>query len=399
MLRSFRANNFRLLVNFRFEPAPGTNVVLGANASGKTTLFLALALLRDLARSPIATAGGAMIPAWTIPNYYTNDRHVQLECDADVPVDGVPRRFRYSLTLEFPSSAEQYSITPGMWPRVHEERLLIDAESASPTILLHNDGRESWMLRDDRAPISSDPATSHVKTRSPTDSTMLQKLWALDTNRLAITFRQYLTLWRFYDIDVSALRRQGERDTDDVLSIDAGNLRSALFSLKVANERVYRQVLRDTQQVDPTIDILNFQRIAPDRVMMVAEDDGGHKTPSEAISSGTLRYLALALAIRSASATPSVISPFVFIEEPENGLFPNLLRGIYELASSLQVQTVFSTHSPYLIDAFDRVPGGVHVFRRRGPVVSVSKPEPDAMKKRLQEFSLGEQFFRGLLEE
>ena len=45
MIRSFRASNFRCLESAEAEFAPGFNLVVGANGSGKTSLLEALAYL------------------------------------------------------------------------------------------------------------------------------------------------------------------------------------------------------------------------------------------------------------------------------------------------------------------------------------------------------------------
>lgn len=55
MIRRIYADNFRCLGNFEFRPGP-MNLLLGANGSGKTSLFEVLLQLRDLVIGGSSTA-------------------------------------------------------------------------------------------------------------------------------------------------------------------------------------------------------------------------------------------------------------------------------------------------------------------------------------------------------
>ena len=70
MLKRFRVNNFRSLLNVEFRPV-GVNVLIGPNNAGKTNLCSALRFLGLTASQPLEDAIRASVgETWNIQNVY-----------------------------------------------------------------------------------------------------------------------------------------------------------------------------------------------------------------------------------------------------------------------------------------------------------------------------------------
>lgn len=398
MLKRFYVDNFRNLINVTIEPSQ-LNLVLGENNSGKTSFMHALALLRDTASLSLNDAIGAVGTVGSLRNVYLEKNSLKLACTAAITIDVTEYEFSYELEILLPSTS---ALLPHNFvPEVKSEILRVTGGAFKSTALLSSDGAQANLLHERRFLDSRPEEDPIVRTRAPADSTMLQKLYELETNRLANTFKKYLLSWRFYAIDVSALRLMKGGEFETVLQINGSNLAPVLYTIKSTNERLYRFILQAAKAIEPRLEILNFFKVGPDTVIMVPEDAKGKRFDPVSISSGTLRFLAIATVLIPLANLPpqQPYLPLVFIEEPENGIYVQLLKGLMDAAKHSQAQLVFSTHSPYFIDLFDANLTGLHVFKRGDTHSTVVKPDPAKITSLLADLSLGEQHFRGLLRE
>ena len=133
---------------------------------------------------------------------------------------------------------------------------------------------------------------------------------------------------------------------------------------------------------------------------MFLEDRSGNRLASVQASVGTLRFLAMLCALLPTTATPPPFSPLVIIEEPENGLYVALLKRMLEIAweSPLHPQVFFTSHAPYFIDLFDSRLESVLVLDKKQGQTRVEPVNAAKAEGRLEEMSLGEQHFQGLLQ-
>lgn len=166
---------------------------------------------------------------------------------------------------------------------------------------------------------------------------MLSRLYDLKDNPRANLFKNYLASWLYYDLDSQQLRRPEARLLDAVLNPDGGNLASVLFSLKNANERLYRRLIEITQRsVEPRLELLSFFSPAENQVFMFGEDAAGHRFGPATMSNGTLRFLALAYVLLTTDAQDQPgAAPLVIVEEPETGLFVGHLKDLFLLSTGL----------------------------------------------------------------
>ena len=155
-------------------------------------------------------------------------------------------------------------------------------------------------------------------------------------------------------------------------------------------EEVVRSLAPHVRRIVPTIETVGGEH----RATMLVEEGLG-RVPLSNLSDGTLRLIALAVALYGGACV-------VALEEPENCVHPRLLETLVDAMREAPAQVVVTTHSPYLLDHVE--PEEVYLVVREGPETKVRKlsetREVEVVKRFLREGgTLGEAWYAGLLGE
>ena len=388
MLQEFRVDNFKSLINVVFKPRE-INLLIGRNNSGKTNLCQALRFVSGSSFTTFdACADLAPIGRFGITNFALDKDTVDFYVRADVIHEEERLTFEYELTIKPPNTGLGEATI-----RLDREILNVTGEGFDKTVLLENNAGRIRFLNEQGF---TSGARNYAETTASTDATMLQRLYDPEANRRAIHFKRYMAGWVYYDLSPVAMRGSAHKPHQHLIASDGYNLASVLFWLKTTNERAYRELLSVVRKIEPELDLVNFSTVLENHVFMYFEDRDGHSLSVANASSGTLRFLALAYVLMIQHRNSS--SPLCIIEEPENGIYVGFLKTLLEMVSSDHHQLVFTSHAPYFIDLFDDRLDGIFVLDRRGGHTSITQPDADRVKRRLeQEFPLGEQHFREML--
>jgi predicted ATPase len=381
-------------MNFEFAPPP-VNLVVGHNNAGKTNLFQAMQLLGLLAQHDIDTALTMTAGSQgSILNAYQKDKNMMsLEVICEFPEGDGFATYIYKLSLESQRSGSRSGEVPAQSFVLESEFLnRYSHETTSPVPLVRNVEGEAQIYNEYGPPI---------QTQAPRSTTMLNLLYDHHAHSHAIRFRNYLRQWQLFDFNSGRLRGRSFRPQDWVLAHDGSNLISVLATMKSADERVYQEFLKLARLVEPKIDVLNFPQ-AGDEVYLYIQDKHHGNLPLDQLSYGTLRFFAMAalLTLRERAATGDAPAPVILLEEPENGLYVGLLRPWFERLIKGVPRTgqfFLTSHSPYLIDLFDAHLDGISVVSNDGFASSLRKPDPENVRRLLDDMSLGEMHFRELL--
>lgn len=400
MLQSFRVDNFKTLTNFTFEPQ-NLNLLLGQNNAGKTNLCLALRFLSMTARMPLDAAAEACTrEPWNLPNVHVKNPRLSFSVTCDLALEGEPLAFTYDLTLIFRQPIGPRQSLGSL--AVASETLKATGGPFQSTLLLENNAGSVRLLHEPRA-LRSD-AASYVDTKASTDATMLFRLYDLQTNQRSNLFKKYLASWQYYALEPGRLREIRGKPFETILAPDGANLSSVLFNLHNARPRTERALIDALKLIEPRLDLFSFQNPDPEHVYMFFEDARDNKFGVHSTSDGTLRFLGLSylLVAQSAQSSDSGGSPLIMIEEPENGIYVELLRTLFEKVdrSGRAGQFIFTSHNPYFIDLFESALEGVFLMKGADTHSTLTRPDAAKLRERLQAgtFSLGEMHFRGLLE-
>jgi predicted ATPase len=311
-------------------------VIIGANATGKSSLFDFLRFVRHAASYPLPaeidprSAGKTLFHA------------------------GGPERVAFELTLDLgrrtPLEYQAEILGPVGAPRVARERLTTarspGGDTEEPFVFLNfTAGR--GVLRDRRG--------------------IIRPGWNLKPNELALRraldptlvtssrVQALLSSWRFFSgFDVSAnaaIRRPVQIEPDPELLEDGSNLGAVLMWLNREHQPAWEELETHLRSTVPGFLSLNVvPRGGPGMVIGLWKEQGvpGELTLAD-LSDGTLRFLCWASLLLSPK-----LPPLICIDEPEIGLHPRVLpvlAGLIRQASA-RAQILVATHSPHFLSHF-----------------------------------------------
>lgn len=156
----------------------------------------------------------------------------------------------------------------------------------------------------------------------------------------------------------------------------------------------FREWVAHVQTAFPDIEtVRTIERQDDKHRYLVLRYQGGLEVPSWMISDGTLRLLALTL--------PAYLTDFrgiYLIEEPENGIYPRAIETVFQsLSSAYDAQILIATHSPVIISVADAEKVLCFAKTASGATDIVSGSEHPALKEWRGETNLSVLFAAGVL--
>lgn len=397
MLKKFYVNNFKSLMDFSFEPGP-INLVIGLNNAGKTNLCHAIQFLTLSSQFTITDALLFSAKTLGFPNIYSAEPTIDFKCNCELIDQNEKYDFEYFLSI---NKEQKVIAETGPIFEVKNEYLKISGRRFKEVILLENRFGLAKILNERE--FTTRNSENYVETHIAPNNTLLNKLFEFETSKLANLFKKYLRSWSYFDIASSQLRNADQKPNQYILAGDGSNLASVLYTLKTSNELRYRKLLDMLKRFDPRLYVINF--ILPpgsEKIYIYFGDEKGNTFDVNSVSNGTLRYLALCYIIiinENITNTWKMPPPVILIEEPEDGIFVGYFKDLFKRIESTgkNGQFIFTSHSPYFIDLFDKYIENVFYIRNKETHSELMKPDKDKILQMLDKFSLGEIHFRELM--
>jgi predicted ATPase len=340
-------------------PLGQLSLVVGANGSGKSSVYRSLRLLADAALNAVvaslAREGGLPSTFWAGPE--TIARSVR---QGDHRVEPLAKRKSASLKLGFGGDTYGYSIDLGyppgpppptmfsLDPRVKRECIWHGPVYRKASALVDRRNNFVWLsTTHDEEPVM---LTQHL---ADSDS-MLASVADPQRAPEMLSVRESVRGWRFYDhfrTDSDALARTAQIGTfTPVLHHDGSNLAAALQTiLEIRSDEALATTVEDAFPGSRlSIDAQNG------RFELLLHQHGLLRPLSAAeLSDGTLRYLLWSAAL----LTPRPPELMV-LNEPETSLHPDLLPALARLilAAARTTQVIVVSHAPRLIEELTAAP-------------------------------------------
>jgi predicted ATPase len=391
MLTRFRVNNFKNLINVEFRPA-GLNLLIGQNNAGKTNLCQALHFFALASRMPLKDAAQFVIgEVWKLTNAYQENRLIEFQANVCLDADDGAEDFAYALALE----VERHPVTSIQTLRVSTESLRL-SQGGVERLLISNQSGQAEVLDETRP-----NQAAALKVRIPEGHTALSKLFDEQAHPHCLSFRKYLSHWAYFNLNPLVLRSARVAGPFPLITPQGENLGQFLATLQNQMPRVARSVLAALRRIEPKAEFFAFSYPDPEHVVWFLEDKQGHRFGVQHLSEGTLRYLALCCIIVGLEESPEFYRPppLVMVEEPENGLHVNELKPLLARInpSGNAGQFIFTSHSPYFIDLFDKHLDGIHLLKATQSSAGIVRPDPAKIQPLLEDMPLGELHFHELL--
>jgi predicted ATPase len=335
-IKSLRLQGYRPFRDITI-PLDRIEVIVGANGSGKSSLFEFLKFLRDAVYHeipPEIVAGSIGQQIFHRPG--PDKIWWNLEVD-----EGKPVSISYQGELLGPVGKTHIS-----FERVETSKPL--GKHEQPYV---------FMEMQERKGIVQDPElkkfTGHdIELKRP-NQLALSTMTNPKLNTL-YRLREYIRGWRFYssfNINNSKIRKSVPIEQDPVLHEDAGNLSSVLHYLMTEKRDAFDELMIHLRTAVPGFRGLNVKaRGGPGEVIAFWQEDGVDAELSLAdLSDGILRLICwMTLCVQPNPPT------LICVDEPDQGVHPRtlpILAGLFEKASS-RTQILLATHASYFVVQF-----------------------------------------------
>lgn len=403
MLTRLKVNGFKNLVDVDVRFGPLT-CIAGPNDVGKSNLFDAIAFLAALAERPLLEAaqsvrgeqgrpGNPLFLFQSIGDKYAEE--MSFEVEMIVPREGIDdlgqkvrasaTLLRYRLTLArgqqdgreaLGLAKEELTPIPAEEAEAHLvfphkavwRRSAVVGRRAEPLITTEGDGLERVVRL-------------HRESRREADASLHWPIFNLPRTVLSapilplaptvLLARSEMRSWRRMHLEPSALRRPDDLTAPPRLASDGSHLAATLYHLARRSARngtegwaehapageVYAEVANRLFDLvddvrDVSVDLDEARRL----LTLLVTDRNGVSHPAQALSEGTLRFLALAVLAYSSDAG------VLCIEEPENGIYPKRIPAMVRLLCDIAMdvrfgvgpdnplrQVIVNTHSPAVV--------------------------------------------------
>ena len=370
MITLVEALNYRCL-QYVSRPLEPFHVLVGPNASGKTTFLDVVGFLRDLVSEGLDEALSSRTTNPEELLFRRQGEKLELAIEARIPdelreLTAKPEMgtARYEVAIGFDETQRQFEFkaekfllkkTQAIEPLQHS---LFPMPPNAPVSLLTTIGGRNYKTVVNKVPGGNDNFYSEVYHRSgrgwaPSFKLGPQKsaLGNLPADEkslpVASWFREYLkTGVQQFVLNSLAIRQPSPPTRVTGFLPNGSNLPWVVDRLRQEDEQRYGAWIAHLRTaLADLVDITTIERPEDKHRYMVYEYGGGLKVPSWMVSDGTLRLTALTL-----PAYLDDLKGIYLIEEPENGIHPRAVATVYDSLSSVYAaQVLLATHSPVVL--------------------------------------------------
>ena len=329
-IESIELRNYRLFRHVKLTALPSMATLVGANGSGKSTLFDALSFLKDALKGNVAEAvarrGG-------LRELVSRGQSGPLSIVVTFRKSGAPL---LSYVIEIADD--------GGRPIVGKELLgQMDIEKGLVRLVYASRGRGSALAMSD-----DEFAERTIELEDPS-ALAIKGLGQFKEFRAASELRELLESWHISDIHAHDAWSSAEAGYAEHLSARGENVAQVARFLHEHHPDRFRRILEVMCSRVPGVTSVEAKPTLDGRLVLRFQD-GNFEDPFIAryVSDGTIKMFAYLVLLHDPKP-----HPLLAVEEPENQLYPALLR---ELAEEFRDygrrggQVFVSTHSPEFLN-------------------------------------------------
>lgn len=342
-IESIEIKNYRLFRHARLQDVPRLCVLVGANGTGKSTLFDVFSFLKDALNMNVGKAvskrGGY--------------KELASRGFAHEPIE-ITLQFRLEITGKDRLVSYQLKIAPGADGRPVVEREVLrykrGAYGAPFRFLDFSQGVGYAITNEEDFSRADEELTREDQALDSPDILAIKGLGQFDRFKAASAFRLMIENWHVSDFHVSEARPSQEDGFAEHLSTRGDNLPLVANYLFEHHRDRFDRVLQAMRRAVPGVSLVEPRQTEDGRLVLRFQD-GSFKDPFIArhVSDGTIKMFAYLILLNDPKPYP-----LLAVEEPENQLYPELLP---ELAEEFRGyakrggQVFISSHSPDFLNA------------------------------------------------
>ncbi len=374
-IESIEIRNFRLFREARLTDIQRLCVLVGANGTGKSTLFDLFSFLKDALAMNIGKAVAKRGGYKELASRGHSGEPIELTLQFRLEITGYERLVTYVLKIE-----------PDEHGKVVVAREILRYKRGSYgapfRFLDFSRGKGYAITNEEDFSKQEEELTREDQELDAPDILAIKGLGQFERFKAASAFRQMIENWHISDFHVSDARPSQEDGFAEHLSTRGDNLPLVANYLFEHHRDRFDKVLEAMRQRVPGVSVVEPKQTEDGRLVLRFQD-GSFKDPFIAryVSDGTIKMFAYLVLLHDPKPFP-----LLAVEEPENQLYPELLP---ELAEEFRAyarrggQVFISTHSPDFLNALTL--DEIYCLRKDAGFTNIAKASESANLRALAE--------------
>jgi predicted ATPase len=344
-IESIRLKNFRAFKDVEMRDIPKMSITVGANGTGKSTLFNVFGFLKDALTENVRVALTKLGGSRGFKEVHSRNTTGPIEIELKFREKSDQPRITYLLSINDIDGQ----------PVVEREILKYRRGSkGQPWHFLDFKNGEGQAVTNEPATVSDQLEEKDLQREDQTlkspDTLAIKGLAQFKKFPAAVALGELISNWHISDFHIQRARPEQEAGYAEHLSREGENLSLVTEYLYTQHRPIFDTIINKLKARVPGISNVDAKTTEEGRVLLRFQD-GAFEDPFLArhVSDGTIKMFAYLVLLHDPKP-----HPLLCIEEPENQLYPNLLMELVEEFreySNRGGQVFISTHSPDLLNA------------------------------------------------
>lgn len=341
-LEYIRLKNFKAFQDTEMKDIPNFCILVGANGTGKTTLFNVFGFLKDAFTSNIHTALVKQGGSRGLQEVRSRGQNDEIEIELKFRVSGDAPLATYLLVIGEKNGQ----------PIIQRELLKYRRGSKGrPWHFLEFSEGKGYAVTNELDDVSDESLLQREEqTLKAPDILAVKGLAQFEKFPVVKALGELIENWHISDFHINRARPEQEAGYAEHLSSEGENLSLVIQYLYERYTDTFKIILNKLSERIPGISDIYSKTTEEGRVLLRFQD-GSFEDPFLAryVSDGTIKMLAYLILLYDPQP-----HPLLCVEEPENQLYPKLLAELVEefrLYANRGGQVFVSTHSPDFLNA------------------------------------------------
>ena len=339
---SIKIKNYRMFKNIHIRDIPPFCVIIGANGTGKSTLFDIFGFLRDALKNNIRQALQIRGGYREIITRGQEQEDIEIELQFRMKILDTERLVTYQIIIGQNNNR----------PVIKREILRYKrGEHGKPFHFLDFQLGQGYAITNEEDFSKPDKELDREEQQlESNDILAIKGLGQFQRFKAATAFRSLIENWHVSDFHISEARGSKEISYAEHLSTTGDNIATVAQYIYQQYPKIFQQILEKMKQRVPGISSVEAKETEDGRLILRFQDQA-FKDPfiDRYVSDGTMKMFAYLILLFDPNP-----HPLLCVEEPENQLYPTLLKELAEEFahySDQGGQVFVSSHSPDFINA------------------------------------------------
>jgi predicted ATPase len=339
---SIKIKNYRVFENIEINNIPAFCVIIGANGTGKSTLFDIFGFLRDALKNNIRQALTIRGGFNEVVTRGKEAEDIEIELKFRMNILDTERLVTYSLNIGQENKR----------PIIKREILRYKrGEHGKPFHFLDfQKGRGYAIINEENFEKADEELEREEQQLESNDILAIKGLGQFQRFKAASAFRSLIENWHVSDFHINEARGSKDALYAEHISPTGDNMSIVAQYIYQEHPEIFEQIRQRMQARVPGISKVEAKNTEDGRLILKFQDQA-FKDPfiDRYVSDGTMKMFAYLILLFDPKP-----HPLLCVEEPENQLYPTLLHELAEEFASYADrggQVFVSTHSPDFLNA------------------------------------------------